>query len=742
MPDDIGRLIDEDLGEALSKRYLAYALSTIMGRALPDARDGLKPVHRRLMYAMRQLKLDPASGYKKCARVVGDVIGRYHPHGDQAVYDALVRLAQDFAQRYPLIEGQGNFGNVDGDNAAAMRYTESRLTDAAMRLLAGLDQDAVDFRETYDGEDAEPIVLPGGFPNLLANGAAGIAVGMATSIPPHNVSEICDAALVLLARPAATTEDLRARMPGPDLPTGGIIVENEAALHTAYDTGRGSIRLRARWSTEEAGRGGYLIVVTEIPYQVQKARLIEQLASLIENKKAPLLDDVRDESAEDVRIVLEPKSRNVDPQALMESLFRQSDLENRLSVNMNVLVDGKSPQVLGLKALLQAWLDHLRDVLLRRSNFRLGKIAARLEILSGFMIVYLNLDEVIRIVRESDEPKAELMRTFALTDTQAEAVLNMRLRALRKLEEMELKREHEALQAEQAELQALVADPKAQTKRLTADLRELRKAYGPDTELGKRRTTFEEAPDIKDAPIEAFVVREAITVILSEKGWIKAVKGKVTDPAELKYKDGDSPAFAVPAETTDKILLLSSDGRCFTLGGDKLPSGRGFGEPVRLMIDLPDDTEIIALWKAEPGQKRLIASRGGYGFVIDDENMIASKKGGKQVLNVAGGDEAAVITPMVGDQLAMVSTLGRVLIFPHAELPEMGRGKGVKLMNLKGAKVSDVLMFATDDGAYWLDPAGRRHDWTDWQAWQGKRAQVGKLTPRGFPTAKRFTPKA
>ncbi len=738
MPDDIGKLLHENLDDALSKRYLAYALSTIMGRALPDARDGLKPVHRRLMFAMHQLKLDPASGHKKCARVVGDVIGRYHPHGDQSVYEALVRLAQDFAQRVPLIDGQGNFGNIDGDSAAAMRYTESRLTDAAMRLLNGLEDDTVDFRDTYDGEDSEPVVLPGAFPNLLANGAAGIAVGMATSIPPHNVAEVCDAALVLLARPDATTADLMARLPGPDFPTGGIIVEPKASLAEAYETGRGGVRMRARWSVESLERGGWRIVITEVPYQVQKAKLIEQLADLIENKKAPLLDDVRDESAEDIRVVLEPKSRNVEPEALMESLFRQSDLETRFSINMNVLDEGKAPKVMGLRGLLQAYLNHQQVVLVRRSNHRLGKIAHRLDVLAGFLIVYLNLDEVIRIIREEDDAKTALMARFQLNEVQVEAVLNMRLRSLRKLEEMELRREHDALKAEQAELQALVADPEKQKARIGDDLRALRTAYGPKHPCGPRRSTFADAPKVAEVSIEAFVVREPITVILSTKGWIKAVKGKIADPSEIKFKDGDDLGFILPAETTDKILIMASDGRCFTLAGDKLPAGRGFGDPLRLMIELPDDVEPIAMLKYTPEAKLLLASSAGYGFIVPHEELLSNRKAGKQVMVVDGKVKAQVCAAVLGDHVAVCSVEGRLLMFPLAELPEMPRGKGVKLMNLNDGLLADAAIFTAEGGFAWLDKAGRRFDLTTWRDWLGKRAQAGKAIPRGFPASKTF----
>src|SRR6201996_3107604 len=634
-PEDGGRIVEEQLGEALSRRYLAYALSTIMNRALPDVRDGLKPVHRRLLYSMRQMKLEPGSSAKKCARVVGDVIGRFHPHGDQSVYEALVRLAQDFSQRYPLIDGQGNFGNIDGDNAAAMRYTECKLTTAAGLLLEGIDEDAVDFRPTYDGEDEEPVVLPAAFPNLLANGASGIAVGMATSIAPHNAAELIDACLVLLQRPDASTADLMERMPGPDFPTGGVVVESPASLLETYETGRGGVRVR--------GRGTYRIVVTEMPYQVQKSRLIEQLASLIELKKAPLLGDVRDESAEDIRLILEPKSRTIEAEHLMESLFKLCDLETRFPVNMNMLDKTGTPRVLGLKPALLAFLDHRREVDQRRARFRLGKIEARLHILDGLLIVYLDLDEVIRIVRFEDEPKAKLIETFKLSDIQAEAILNTRLRSLARLEEMELRREHAELTAERDQINALLGSDKKQWDKVAKDLRKVREILGK-APLGLRRTTFGEAPAADSLPsADAYIPREPITVILSERGWIRAAKGAVADPSELKFKEGDKLGFLVPAETTDKLLILASDGRVFTLGCDKLPSARGQGEPLRLMLDLEDKTGLVAVFPYRAGAKRVLASSGGYGFVVPEDELVANRKAGKQVLNV--GDEEAQAGP-------------------------------------------------------------------------------------------------
>ena len=738
---DGDRIIDEPLSEALSRRYLAYALSTITGRALPDVRDGLKPVHRRLMYAMRMLRLDPTTTAKKCARVVGDVIGKYHPHGDVAVYEALVRLAQDFAQRYPLVDGQGNFGNIDGDNAAAMRYTECKLTVAAQLLLDGIDEDAVDFRSTYDGEDEEPVVLPAGFPNLLANGSSGIAVGMATSIPPHNAAELIDACLVLLSNREATTMDLLEHVQGPDFPTGGVIVEPKASMAETYETGRGGVRVRARWAKEDNGRGTYQIVITEIPYQVKKADLVEQLAGLIELKKAPLLGDVRDESAEDVRLILEPKSRNVEPEVLMESLFKLSDLETRFPVNMNVLDARGTPGVMSLKRCLQSFLDHRREVLIRRARFRLAKIEARLHILDGMVIAFLNLDEVIRIVRYEDEPKAKLIEAFELSDIQADAILNTRLRQLARLEEMELRREHAELAEERDGLVKMLADEKQQWKLVGVGLKDVRAILGPDTTLGRRRSTFDTAPVVDaDAAIEAMIVREPITVILSERGWIRAAKGRVEDPSELKFKEGDKLGFLVPAETIDKLLIFASDGRFFTVGCDKLPSARGHGEPLRLMLDLDDKTDIIDVFPFKAGAKRVIASKEGYGFVMPEEEAISARRAGKQVLNV-GAKGAAFAMPATGDHLGVIGDNGKILIFPLAELPEMPRGKGVKLQTYREGGLRDAIVFNEADGATWIDPAGRTRVWAEWKDWLARRAAAGKLAPKGFPTSKRFKPK-
>ena len=738
---DGDRIIDEPLSEALSRRYLAYALSTITGRALPDVRDGLKPVHRRLMYAMRMLRLDPTTTAKKCARVVGDVIGKYHPHGDVAVYEALVRLAQDFAQRYPLVDGQGNFGNIDGDNAAAMRYTECKLTVAAQLLLDGIDEDAVDFRSTYDGEDEEPVVLPAGFPNLLANGSSGIAVGMATSIPPHNAAELIDACLVLLSNREATTMDLLEHVQGPDFPTGGVIVEPRASMAETYETGRGGVRVRARWSKEDNGRGTYQIVITEIPYQVKKADLVEQLAGLIETKKAPLLGDVRDESAEDVRLILEPKSRNVEPEVLMESLFKLSDLETRFPVNMNVLDARGTPGVMSLKRCLQSFLDHRREVLVRRARFRLAKIEARLHILDGMVIAFLNLDEVIRIVRYEDEPKAKLIAAFELSDIQADAILNTRLRQLARLEEMELRREHAELAEERDGLVKMLSDDKQQWKLVGVGLKDVRAILGPDTTLGRRRSTFDVAPVWDaEAALEAMIVREPITVILSDRGWIRAAKGRVEDPSELKFKEGDKLGFLVPAETTDKLLIFASDGRFFTVGCDKLPSARGHGEPLRLMLDLDDKTDIIDVFPFKAGAKRVIASKEGYGFVMPEEEAISQRRAGKQVLNV-GAKGAAFAMPATGDHLGVIGDNGKILIFPLAELPEMPRGKGVKLQTYREGGLRDAIIFNEADGAGWIDGAGRTRVWAEWKDWLARRAAAGKLAPKGFPTSKRFKPK-
>ncbi|MGO1117328.1 DNA topoisomerase IV subunit A [Rhodovibrionaceae bacterium A322] len=741
VPANTGDVRDVRLIEALSERYLSYALSTIMSRSLPDVRDGLKPVHRRLLYAMRQLRLDPNSGFKKSARVVGDVIGKYHPHGDQSIYDALVRLAQDFSLRYPLIDGQGNFGNVDGDNAAAMRYTEARLTETASRLLAGIDEDAVDFRPTYDGEAEEPVVMPAAFPNLLANGSQGIAVGMATSIPPHNVAELCDALIHLIKSPNAGFDKLVELVPGPDFPTGGVMVESRESVMESYRTGRGAFRLRARWEKEELKGGTYQIVVTEIPFQVQKSRLIEKIAELLSARKLTFLGDVRDESAADVRLVLEPKSRNVDPVVLMESLFRLTDLEVKASLNLNVLDADHTPKVMNLREALQAFLDHRQEVLLRRTNYRLGKIAHRLEVLAGYLIVFLNLDEVIRIIRFEDDPKGQLIKTFELTEVQAEAILNMRLRALRKLEEMELRREYDELLAEQSDLQDLLADEDRQKKVITAEMRELKKAYGKDTELGARRTEIGDAPQAIDIPLEATVEREPITILLSQKGWVRAMKGHHEDLSDAKYKEGDAGRFILSAYTTDKLLLLGSGGRIYTLGADRLPGGRGFGEPLRLIVDLPNEQDIVEILVHRPDGRLLLASSDGRGFQIAEKDVLAQKKNGRQVLNLAEGARALVCKPIAegDDYIAVIGENRRLLVYPLSELPEMGRGRGVMLQRYRDGGLSDIKTFQLEKGLSWsAGPGGRVRTETTLTEWQGKRAQAGRLPPVGFPRSNKF----
>ncbi|MFS4437901.1 DNA topoisomerase IV subunit A [Paracoccaceae bacterium GXU_MW_L88] len=729
---------EEPLRRALGQRYLTYALSTIMHRALPDARDGLKPVHRRILFAMRGLRLEPGGSYRKCAKIVGEVMGNYHPHGDSAIYDALARLAQDFSMRYPLVDGQGNFGNIDGDNPAAQRYTEARLTRIAQAMMEGLSEDAVDFQENYDGSEREPVVLPAAFPNLLANGSSGIAVGMATNIPPHNVHELIDAALHLIKAPNARDETLMEYIPGPDFPTGGILVESRESMMEAYRTGRGAFRLRARWEVEDLGRGQWQIVITEIPYQVQKSRLIEKIATLINDKKIPILADVRDESAEDIRLVLEPRSRTVDANLLMETLFRQSDLEIRFSLNMNVLIDGRVPKVCGLREVLQAFLDHRRDVLVRRSNFRLGKIAHRLEVLEGYLVAYLNLDRVIEIIRYEDDPKAELIKEFELTDVQAEAILNMRLRNLRKLEEMELKDERDRLIEEQGMLNALLADEGAQWTRIAEELRATRKEFGKDAPGGARRTTIEDAPDIEAVPLEAMIEKEPVTIVCSANGWIRAMKGHIALDQELKYKDGDEGRFVFHAQTTDKLLLLSSQGRVYTISANDLPGGRGMGEPLRLMIDLPQEARMVTLFTHEPGRKRLLASSAGDGFIALEDDLIAQTKNGKQALNLKDA-VAAVCKPVEGDHVVVVGENRKLLVFPLEELPEMSRGKGVRLQKYKDGGLADARVFTLGEGLSWLDPAGRTRTETDLTEWIGKRAGAGKMAPRGFPRDNKFT---
>jgi len=737
-PDDGGPVEPVDLKQALEERYLAYALSTIMHRALPDVRDGLKPVHRRLLYAMRQLKLDPEGGFKKCAKIVGEVMGQYHPHGDQAIYDALVRLAQDFAVRYPLVDGQGNFGNIDGDNAAAMRYTEAKLTEVAAALLEAIDQDTVDFRPTYDGEDEEPAVLPANFPNLLANGASGIAVGMATSIPPHNVEELCSAVLHLIKFPSATIEKLVEFVPGPDFPTGGIVVEPRDAIIEAYKSGRGGFRVRARWHKEDTGRGGYQIIVTEIPYQVQKSRLIEKIAELLQAKRVPLLGDVQDESAEDIRLVLEPKSRSVDAVVLMESLFKLTDLESRTPFNMNVLSHGQIPNVLSLRDVLKEWLDHRKVVLIRRTNFRLGKIEHRLEVLDGYLIAYLNLDEVIRIIRFEDHPKQELMRRFKLSEVQANAILDMRLRSLHKLQEIEIRGEHDRLTKERKELKALLASEKAQWERIADEVKATRERYGKTTELGRRRSAFDEAPEIEVNLDHALIEKEPITVILSEKGWIRALRGHQEDLSKVQFKTGDKLKRAIRASTTDKILLFTTNGKFFTLGADKLPGGRGHGEPVRLMIDLEENHDIVEAFVHTPGRKLLVASTAGNGFITAEDDLVAMTRKGKQVLNVNEPDEAALCTPGEGDMVAVVGENRKLLVFALGEINEMTRGRGVRLQRYKDGGIADAKVFANAKGLTWRDAAGRTFTVTDLMEWLGTRAQAGRTVPKGFPRSTKF----
>jgi len=745
-PADHQRVVD--LREALEERYLSYALSTITQRALPDARDGLKPVHRRILHGMRLLRLDPDGAYKKSAKIVGDVMGSFHPHGDQSIYDALVRLAQDFSQRYPLVDGQGNFGNIDGDSPAAMRYTESRMTDVAQRLLEGITETAVDFKPTYDGSDEEPVVLPSNFPNLLANGSTGIAVGMATSVPPHNVAELCDAALHLIHHPEAQTPDLLRFVPGPDFPTGGIMVESPESIANSYATGRGSFRLRARWVREDKGRGVYQVVVTEIPYGIQKSRLVEKIAELLLAKKLPLLKDVRDESADDIRLVLEPRAGSVDEHILMEQLFRLTDLESRFPLNLNVLDRGTVPRVMNLADALRAWLEHRKEVLVRRSQHRLENIDRRLEILDGYLIAYLNLDEVIRIIREEDDSKSVLMARFELSDMQAEAILNMRLRALRKLEEIEIRKEHKSLSTEKRQLEALLASEKKQWGEIAKQVTALKAAYpkelpdGTRHPVGARRTTFATAPDnTRDEEIEtAFIEREPITVILSEKGWIRSVRGHVTEADDKGFKAGDKLKLMLRCETTDKLLLLSTGGKVYTLGADKLPSGRGQGEPVRLMVDVEEGQDFVSLDIFRPGTKRLIVSSDGYGFVVTDDELAANTRKGKQVLNVAGSEQARLLVLVSGDMVATIGENRKLLVFPLAQVPEMSRGKGVRLQRYKDGGISDIRVFTAAEGLSWSDSSGRSfvRGMSELVEWVGDRATAGRQPPTGFPKNNRF----
>ncbi|RUO98115.1 DNA topoisomerase IV subunit A [Hyphomicrobium sp.] len=732
-----------ELRSALEERYLAYALSTIMHRALPDVRDGLKPVHRRILYAMRELRLNPDGGFIKCAKIVGEVMGDYHPHGNQAIYDALARLAQDFAVRYPLVDGQGNFGNIDGDNPAAERYTEARMTEIAALILEGIDEETVDFRPNYDGRVEEPVVLPAAFPNLLANGSSGIAVGMATSIPPHNVDELCAGLLHLIKHPNATIEKLVEIIPGPDFPTGGVIVEPRSQILEAYKTGRGGFRLRARWEKEDTSRGGYQIIVTEIPYGVQKAKLIEKIADLMSEKKLPLLGDVRDESAEEIRLVLEPKSRTVDPVLLMESLFRSTELEVRASLNMNVLSAGQIPNVLDLHDVLWQWLEHRIEVLVRRSTYRLKKIEHRLEVLDGYLIAYLNIDEVIRIIRREDDPKAKLMSKFNLSDVQAEAILNLRLRSLSRLEEVEIKAEHDKLSKERRELKQLLKSEELQWERVAEEVKETREKYSKKTPLGRRRSTFADMPDV-DIDLEAALVeKEPITVIMSEKGWVRALKGHQDDLSKLEFKQGDSLKRALKASTTDKLVIFTTNGKFFTLEASALPGGRGHGEPVRLMIDLEENHDIAEIFVHEPSRKLLVASTGAYGFIVPEEEVIASTRKGKQVLNVSGPEEARVCVPVNGDYVATIGENRKMLIFKLDEVNEMTRGKGVILQRMKDGALSDARVFKKSNGLTWLDSAGREFtlSWSELKEWVGERAQAGRVAPKGFPRSNSFGPR-
>ncbi|MGB5085522.1 MAG: DNA topoisomerase IV subunit A [Methylocystis silviterrae] len=738
---DVSVIAPVDLREALEERYLRYALSTITGRALPDARDGLKPVHRRILYGMHILRLDPGAPFKKCAKIVGDVMGSFHPHGDQAIYDALVRLAQDFSSRYPLVDGQGNFGNVDGDSAAAYRYTEARMTAVARSLLEGIDEDAIDFIPNYSGEEKEPVVLPSALPNLLANGAQGIAVGMATSIPPHNLAELCDAALYLISHRKATAEQLLTFVQGPDFPTGGIVVDKRDEIIETYRTGRGSFRVRARWMKEELPRGGWVVVVTEIPYGVQKSRLIERLAELISERKLPLVADVRDESAEDVRIVFEPRARTVDPALMMETLFKLSELETRFPMNMNVLVDGVTPRVVSLDEALRQWLDHRRTVLQRRSRHRLAAIVRRIEQLEGMVIVFLNLDEVIRIIREEDDAKGELKKAFKLTDLQVEYILDTRLRALRRLEEMELRKELDELSAERKDIEALLADEDKQWKTIAWQVRELKKTYGPQTPKGKRRTSFEDAPEAIDLDLaEAMIEREPVTIVVSKKGWIRALKGHVQDLSSLQFKGDDELGASFFAQTTSKILALASNGKAYTLEASKLPGGRGHGEPIRLFAEVEEGADVVAVLPHEAGAALLLVTNDGRGFVVSEDDLLSSTRKGRAVLNVDPPSILKIVTQAEGDHVAIIGENRKLLVFPLSEAPRMARGKGVRMQRYKDGGVADAKVFALKDGLTWTDASNRVFtiDKAELKDWIGHRAEAGRLPPRGFPRNNRF----
>jgi topoisomerase-4 subunit A len=739
-PEEPAEIHEVMLRDALEERYLAYALSTIMHRALPDARDGLKPVHRRILYGMRLLRLEPGTPFKKSAKIVGDVMGSFHPHGDQAIYDAMVRLAQGFASRYPLVDGQGNFGNIDGDNPAAYRYTEARMTDVARLLLEGIDEDGVEFRPNYDGQSKEPVVLPGGFPNLLANGSQGIAVGMATSIPPHNAAELCDAALHLIDKPDAKSKSLLKWVKGPDFPTGGIVVDSKESIAEAYMTGRGSFRTRAKWTQEEGARGTWVVVITEIPWLVQKSRLVEKIAELLNEKKLPLVGDVRDESAEDVRLVIEPKSRAVDPALMMESLFRLTELESKISLNLNVLIKGKIPRVVGLAECLREWLDHLRDVLVRRSNFRKTQIENRLEVLGGYLIAYLNIDKVIKIIRTEDEPKPALIKAFKLTEVQADAILNMRLRSLRKLEEFEIRTEEKDLRGELKGLKALLGSETEQWSKVGEQVRKVRDLFGPKTPLGKRRTMFADAPEHDLAAIEeAFVEREPCTVVISEKGWVRTLKGHVEDISSLAFKTDDKLDHAFFAETTSKLLLFATNGKFYSLDVAKLPGGRGHGEPIRMFIDMEQDAAIVSLFINKGERKFLIASSEGQGFVVKEEDCVGNTRKGKQVLNVTMPNEACAIATVAGDTVAVIGTNHKMVLFPLDQVPEMARGRGVRLQKYSSAKLSDVAVFELKAGLTWKDSAGREQSMSakELSDWRGNRADAGRLAG-GLPKSNKF----
>lgn len=731
------KIKDVQFSEELSKRYLSYAMSTIVSRSLPDVRDGLKPVHRRLMYAMRQLHLDPKNGYKKCARVVGDVIGKYHPHGDSAVYGAMVRLAQDFSVRYPLVDGQGNFGNIDGDGAAAMRYTEARLTEFALALMEGLNENCVDFMDTYDGEEQEPMVMPAAVPNLLCNGSTGIAVGMATNIPPHNLGEVADALLYLIKNPECDIAQLVKYVKGPDFPTGGLIIADQKAIIDAYTHGKGYFRIRAKWEKEDLGKGQYQIIVTEIPYQVIKSKLIEKIAQLLEDKKLPLLADVRDESAQDVRIVLEPKNRSVDANLLMEHLFKQTELETRFAMNMNVLSSDGVPKVMSLKEVLKEYLNHRHKVLIRRAQYRLDRILARLEILTGYLVAYLNLDEVIRIIREEDDAKAVLMAKFGLTDNQAEAILNMKLRNLRKLEEEEIRAEYDELVEQKNGLEALLGSEELRYTRLGEEINAMKEKFGKKTVLGRRRTQFADMPEDIDVPIEAMVEKEPITIILSQKGWIRSMKGYIPLTDEFKFKEDDGLQCAIHAYTTDKIVLFDTSGKFFNIGANEIPSGRGFGQPVRLMTDLGVNDNVCAMFVFEKGAKYVVSSDYGHGFVIDESHMLAQTRNGRKILNLADGEVAAFCKKITGDMVAIVGENRKLLVFKLEEIPTMARGRGVALQKYQGCKMSDIQIFKAEDGFCYNRSGGVANE-KELLTWLGHRAQVGRLVPFGFPKTNKF----